>query len=151
LTAGFKEDWFDVVLFNHSLEHVYDPAATLSEALRILKPGGAVVIYLPNAGSAEAALFDRWWVAWDPPRHLYHFTKCSLTRLLEQTGYRTVSIRTSLGKSTTLRSVDRVYRHVLNSPKQHGSLMRHGAGPLCLLFGHLGYGGDLHAVAEKPD
>ncbi len=150
LTAGFKADYFDVVLFNHSLEHVYDPVATLREAFRILKPGGAVVVYLPNAGSAEAALFGRWWVAWDPPRHLYHFTKRSLARLLELAGYRAVSIGTSLGKSSFLGSVDRVYRHVLNSPRRHGSLMRHAANPLCLLFGHLGYGGDLRAVAEKP-
>jgi SAM-dependent methyltransferase len=150
LTAGFKSDEFDVVLFNHSLEHVYDPAATLREALRILKPGGAVVVYLPNAGSAEAALFGRWWVVWDPPRHLYHFTKHTLARLLGQTGFRAVAIRTSVGKSSFLGSVDRVYRHVLNSSRRHGSLMRHAAGSLCLLFGHLGYGGDLRAIAEKP-
>lgn len=150
LTAGFEKNYFDVVLFNHSLEHMFDPAATLREAFRVLKPGGAVMIYLPNAGSAEAALFGQWWVAWDPPRHLFHFTKQSLARMLEQVGFRAVTVRTSLGKSSFLGSVDRVYRHVLGSRRRHGSLLRHAAGLLCLVFGYFGYGSDLRAVAEKP-
>ena len=49
------------------------PSTGLHEARQILKPRGRVMLYLPNAGSAEAALFGDWWVAWDPPRHLFHF------------------------------------------------------------------------------
>ena len=39
---------FDVLLFSDILEHLYDPVAVLREHLKLLKPGGHVVISLPN-------------------------------------------------------------------------------------------------------
>jgi len=150
LTAGFESNFFDVVLFSHSLEHVFDPVATLREAHRILKPGGRLLLFLPNAGSTETALFGRWWIAWDPPRHLFHFNKHSVTRLLDKAGFGVVKVRTSTSKSSFLGSVDCVYRNVLASQKRHGGVLRQAAGVWCFLLGHLGYGGELKVVAEKP-
>ena len=39
---------FDIVLLNEVIEHVQDDRATLEEALRVLSPGGHIVIYAPN-------------------------------------------------------------------------------------------------------
>jgi len=39
---------FDVILFSDILEHVYDPAAVLTSHLNLLKPGGHVLVSLPN-------------------------------------------------------------------------------------------------------
>lgn len=39
---------FDIILFSDILEHVYDPVAVLSSHLKLLKPGGRVLISLPN-------------------------------------------------------------------------------------------------------
>ena len=44
----FAAGAFDVVLLNEVIEHVQDDRATLEEALRILPPGGHIVIYAPN-------------------------------------------------------------------------------------------------------
>lgn len=44
----FLDNLLDVVIFNEVLEHVRDERATLREALRVVKPGGKVVIYAPN-------------------------------------------------------------------------------------------------------
>lgn len=44
----FSTGAFDVVLLNEVIEHVQDDHATLEEALRVLSPGGHVVIYAPN-------------------------------------------------------------------------------------------------------
>ena len=38
----------DVVILNEVIEHVTDDAATLREAVRVLQPGGTVIIYAPN-------------------------------------------------------------------------------------------------------
>ena len=39
---------FDVLLFSDILEHLYDPTAVLRDHLKLLKPGGHVVVSLPN-------------------------------------------------------------------------------------------------------
>lgn len=47
-TLPFRDALFDVVVLNEVIEHVRDDAATLAEALRVLRPGGNIVIYAPN-------------------------------------------------------------------------------------------------------
>lgn len=44
----FGDGTFDVIVLNEVIEHVRDDRATLREALRVLRPGGAVVIFAPN-------------------------------------------------------------------------------------------------------
>lgn len=47
-TLPFRACTFDVVVLNEVIEHVRDDAATLAEALRVIRPGGHIVIYAPN-------------------------------------------------------------------------------------------------------
>ena len=47
-TLPFRDAAFDVVVLNEVIEHVRDDAATLAEALRVIRPGGHIVIYAPN-------------------------------------------------------------------------------------------------------
>lgn len=44
----FPDESFDVVVLNEVIEHVRDDARSMAEVLRILCPGGRVVIYAPN-------------------------------------------------------------------------------------------------------
>ena len=44
----FGDGAFDVVVLNEVIEHVRDDAATMREALRVVRPGGHVVVYAPN-------------------------------------------------------------------------------------------------------
>jgi len=44
----FRECFFDVIYSNNALEHTDDPQKVLSEAFRVLKPGGKMVIIVPN-------------------------------------------------------------------------------------------------------
>lgn len=149
--AAYEKDFFDVIMFNHCLEHVYDPVETLCEAHRILKPGGLLLIAIPNAGSFEARVFGKWWVQWDVPRHLYHFTKETMSKLLTKTGFRLVEIKDGLNSTFFLGSVDNVYKYVLGSRKKHAKMMKYlVARPVCLLAGHLGHGSEMKVFAEKP-
>lgn len=47
-TLPFRDAAFDVVVLNEVIEHVRDDAATLAEALRVVRPGGHIVIFAPN-------------------------------------------------------------------------------------------------------
>ncbi len=86
--AEFPAHAFDAVTLWDVLEHVYDPRATLAELARILRPGGLLVLSLPNPESWEVPLLGRYWAGWDVPRHLHLFTRPVLNRYLNESGFR---------------------------------------------------------------
>ena len=45
-----RDNFFDVIYFNHVIEHIPDDATALAETYRILKPGGLLVLGTPNEG-----------------------------------------------------------------------------------------------------
>jgi SAM-dependent methyltransferase len=44
----YEDGRFDVVFLHEVIEHVDDDRATIRESLRVLRPGGRVVIFAPN-------------------------------------------------------------------------------------------------------
>jgi 2-polyprenyl-3-methyl-5-hydroxy-6-metoxy-1,4-benzoquinol methylase len=89
--AGYAPESFDEVVIWHVLEHLPDPRATLDEAWRILRPGGRLIVAVPNFSSAQARWSGPAWFHLDLPRHLYHFPLAALERLLDATGFDTRS------------------------------------------------------------
>ncbi len=79
---------FDRIVMWHALEHIHDLHETLAFAARWLKRDGELVIALPNPASFDALHYGENWIAWDAPRHLYHFTPDTLEKLLEMHGLR---------------------------------------------------------------
>lgn len=92
-SLDLPEGGFGLVSLVHVLEHLPDPPATLAAARRLLAPGGFLFVAVPNAGSAEAALFRSCWYALDLPRHFWGFTPHTLARLAETAGFADVAIR----------------------------------------------------------
>lgn len=83
---GLEEATFEVVSLWDVLEHVPDPAALVRECRRLLKPGGVLVVNVPDIGSLPARLMGRKWV-FLLSVHLYYFTVQTLTALLEREGF----------------------------------------------------------------
>ena len=82
----------DLVIMFHVLEHLADPLAELRAVARRLRPGGVIVLGLPNIASWQARLSGRHWMHLDVPRHLCHFTPDSIERALAVSGYRMTRI-----------------------------------------------------------
>jgi SAM-dependent methyltransferase len=95
--APYPPGSFDVVTLRHVLEHVPDPMALLAQARRQLKPGGLLLVAVPNLSSLPASLFgaDWWWI--DPPTHLFYFDRESLTRSLRIGAFDVLHVETSRG------------------------------------------------------
>jgi ubiquinone/menaquinone biosynthesis C-methylase UbiE len=83
----FPDASFDAISMFHVLEHLYDPRAVLKESRRILKPTGQLIIAIPNVRSPQRAVFGRFWTYWEAPRHFWHFTPATVTRLLSEAGF----------------------------------------------------------------
>jgi len=86
--APYPHRSFDVVTFWDVLEHTLSPTAELAHAASLLRSGGLLAINVPNWHSLDRRIFGPYWIGLDPPRHLYVFTRPTLTALLEKSGFR---------------------------------------------------------------
>jgi 2-polyprenyl-3-methyl-5-hydroxy-6-metoxy-1,4-benzoquinol methylase len=91
LSQAFEPDQFEVVIFWHSLEHIADPLAAIERAREILKPGGLLVVAVPNFKSIQARISGKEWFHLDVPRHYVHFSSRGLKKALKERGFRIVS------------------------------------------------------------
>lgn len=75
---------FDIITLWHVLEHVHLLNETMDWLSEHLNDNGKIIIAVPNPQSADAINYGRFWAAYDVPRHLYHFTKASMTLLAQK-------------------------------------------------------------------
>ena len=92
----FPEASFDAITMSHSIEHVHDPVAWLTEVRRILKPGGRLSLATPNTRSYGHQVFGEHWFALDPPRHLHLFNPGAMAIALRAAGFTRFRIGTSI-------------------------------------------------------
>ncbi len=78
-----KEKDFSVITLWHVLEHIPDYQNKLQQLIEKLKPGGILVIAVPNYNSYDAEYYKESWAAWDVPRHLWHFSRKGLKTEIE--------------------------------------------------------------------
>jgi SAM-dependent methyltransferase len=83
---------YDAVVLWHVAEHLRAPAETVRGIERLLRPGGVLLVAVPNFGSPEARIGRAGWFHLDVPRHLVHFTRSTLTAILEDAGFRPVKV-----------------------------------------------------------
>jgi 2-polyprenyl-3-methyl-5-hydroxy-6-metoxy-1,4-benzoquinol methylase len=83
---------FDTVVLWHVAEHLHSPRHTIAGIARLLRPGGILLIAVPNFGSPEARIGRNKWFHLDVPRHLVHFTPATLGAMLGAAGFETVKV-----------------------------------------------------------
>jgi SAM-dependent methyltransferase len=144
---------FDAVVMSHSLEHVPDPRAELSRVLRVLRPGGLVVISVPNFGCWQRLQFGSSWFQLDLPRHRTHFTRTSLEHALMSVGFDVASIQATSDNGFSLITTVQYQatgRLVLRPGAWYWAL--YVLTPINRALDHArGEGPLLHAVARRPE
>ncbi|MBN1953809.1 MAG: class I SAM-dependent methyltransferase [Anaerolineae bacterium] len=100
--AAYADDFFDLVTLWNVLEHLHRPQATLVEIARVIRPGGLLVVAVPNPDCVEARLFGPYWAGWDAPRHLYVYPRPVLERALAQAGFGVTEVATFTGRHQVL-------------------------------------------------
>jgi SAM-dependent methyltransferase len=80
-------DW-DLIMFNHSFEHVFDQHDVLEKVMELLKPGGVCMIRVPTVTSWAWRSYGVDWVQLDAPRHLFLHSLQSMNTLAEQKGFK---------------------------------------------------------------
>jgi SAM-dependent methyltransferase len=148
LQAGYPNSSMDVVRFWHSLEHLRSPRAALAEARRILRPGGKLVVGVPNFGSLLSRSFRDRWFPLEVPRHLWHFDRARLHALALQAGFEVQRIRNITTTSAILGTID--YLRGRSDTLAENRLASHAVQPLTALLDVLRLGDELELIAIAP-
>lgn len=113
-SAGFENNYFDVITLIDTIEHLPNPMGTLREINKILEPSGIIYLVTPNINSLTANILRRkWWGL--RPAHLYYFSPHTINQMLKKSGFEIISIR-SFGRIFT-------YRYWVSRLKNYNSLL----------------------------
>jgi 2-polyprenyl-3-methyl-5-hydroxy-6-metoxy-1,4-benzoquinol methylase len=148
--APWAPGTFDAIVFNHSLEHIPDPADALRRGAALLRPGGMLAVAVPNFGSWHRRLFRSRWYQLELPRHLQHFDASSLSRLVASSGLEPVARTTGSMRSTLLQSLQYL---AFGRAVVTGRAMRlavWATTPLVLATDVVAEGDCLHVFAVRP-
>ena len=88
--AGEIGPTYDVVSMSHYLEHTREPAEELAAARTVLRPGGHLLIEVPDPDCRMGGLLGRYWLPWFQPQHQHFLSVRNLERLLNAEGFRLV-------------------------------------------------------------
>ena len=78
---SFKGHYFDIITLWHVLEHLHDLEGEIKKLSAMLSENGTLVIAVPNFRSFDAQHYEKFWAAYDTPRHLWHFSRNSIKKL----------------------------------------------------------------------
>jgi 2-polyprenyl-3-methyl-5-hydroxy-6-metoxy-1,4-benzoquinol methylase len=160
LEKPYEEEFFDMVVMRHVLEHMQDPSAVLDEVNRILKPGGLLCVIVPNVESVEANIGGANWFHLDREYHLSHFSPATLAWALQLAGFREIRLDQMLFEFRQTLTYSIMSRVGLEARPGRGetvplwrkallyTLLPFGV-PLSFAFSLIGRGGTVRATAWK--
>lgn len=86
---------YAVVTMWHSLEHMIYPIEALKKVRSLLKPGGLILIAVPNVNCLGQRRQGRNWVWLQQPFvHIWHFSTQTIQMVLEKSGFEVISVET---------------------------------------------------------
>jgi 2-polyprenyl-3-methyl-5-hydroxy-6-metoxy-1,4-benzoquinol methylase len=106
-----KENSVKIITLWHVLEHVHNLNETINHLKSLLTEDGYILIAVPNPNSHDSKKYKNKWAGYDVPRHLWHFTKESMSLLLKRNGLKIVSIEPMKLDSFYVSLLSEQYKH----------------------------------------
>jgi 2-polyprenyl-3-methyl-5-hydroxy-6-metoxy-1,4-benzoquinol methylase len=110
----YTPDFFDYVTMDQVIEHINNPLEILHDISSILKPGGKLILTIPNANGWGSFIFGRKWINWHTPYHLHFFSKQSIKFAANNSNLNLEKIRTV----TTSQWLHYQWIHLFYFPKR---------------------------------
>lgn len=85
-TIQYASKFFDVITLLDVFEHLRDPIKDLAKLTTFLKDDGILLIATGDTGSLITRLTGRRWTFYNPPQHLFFFSRSTLSKLLGRVG-----------------------------------------------------------------
>lgn len=113
--AAFAGHTFDVITLWDALEHVLDPREVLTHACELLADDGILVFSTGDVGHPWSRLQGRQHRIYNPPQHLYYFSRKTMTAVAERAGLRVLRVEAD-EKVTTLHYVLHIAKNLVDIP-----------------------------------
>ncbi len=81
-----EDGTYEVITLWHVLEHLPDLEKQIAHLSSLLAPGGTLLIAVPNFKSYDAKHYGHFWAGYDVPRHLWHFSRKTISALFNKQG-----------------------------------------------------------------
>lgn len=95
--AKLPTNYFDLVVANHTLEHMDNPVEVLKKIYEVTKKGGVVLIDVPNFASLGSKILGSKWPFLLPLEHNFQFTRDSLSKIFKKCGFGVVYFESRSG------------------------------------------------------
>ena len=92
---NYSLGFFDVVISIEVIEHINTPCDEVGNFNSLLRNGGIAYITTPNFNSVSRLFLKEKWNVVAYPAHLCYFTRKTLCRLFNSSGFGTISVRTT--------------------------------------------------------
>jgi len=103
--AKYPKNYFDIITMNQVFEHLNNQKETLRELRRILKPGGTLVIAVPQRRCLNYLIFGKYWQHIDIPRHLIVPSIKNMKSYVKEAGFKIKKIKYVESPSSFLASL----------------------------------------------
>ena len=132
--SHFTDKKFEIITLWHVLEHVENLEEYISTLEKLLSKNGTLIIAVPNYKSYDAKYYSKFWAAFDVPRHLWHFSETSISKLF-------APVNLTIEKTLPMR-FDAYYISLLSEKYKYGSMK-----PISALF--RGFVSNIKAIKSK--
>lgn len=91
--SDLTNESLDVITLWHVFEHIAEPEKILDEFYKKLRPGGNLIIAVPNFTSYDGKVYKEFWAAYDVPRHLFHYSRNGMLNFFKSKNWKIRKIR----------------------------------------------------------
>jgi SAM-dependent methyltransferase len=100
--AGFEDGSFDAVGLLSVLEHTNEPRRMLGDVARVLRPGGAVYVVVPNVESLACRVLHERARTFDGRNHLVYFSPATLRDCFDRSGFDVPYLGTTVSSAAAI-------------------------------------------------
>jgi len=148
-------EYFDLIIMNHVIEHLPNPEEVMKKIFKLLKKDGYFCGETPCSDALEKFIFLKYWAIYHLPRHLTFFSTKLMIKFLQKFGFKEINIYLQPMPSCWQASI----RNYLLSKKYekkivkifsgHSVLLNLASYPFIYILSKLGYASIMHFVAQK--